>query len=46
MFFRSYRPLAYYYLERSGMPLHDALGVNCKNSDTTENQGAGAKNVC
>ena len=30
-----------YHLERSGMPLHAAVGVNCKNDATTENQGAG-----
>ena len=26
-----------------GMPLHDAVKVNCKQSVTTENQGAGVK---
>ena len=31
-----------YHLERGGMLLHDAVGVNCKNVATTENQGAGA----
>ena len=30
-----------YHLERSGMPLHDAFGINCKKSATTENQGTG-----
>ena len=25
------------------MPLHDAVGINCKNGATTENQGAGVK---
>ena len=30
-----------YHLERSGVPLHDAVGINCKNGATTENQGAG-----
>ena len=31
------------HLERGGMPLHDAVGINCKNGATTENQGAGVK---
>ena len=31
-----------YHLEKGGMPLHDTVGVNCKNGATTENQGAGA----
>ena len=25
------------------MPLHDAVGINCKNGATTENQGSGVK---
>ena len=25
------------------MPLHDAVGINCKKGTTTENQGAGVK---
>ena len=28
-----------YHLERRGMPLHDAVGINCK-TDTTKTQGA------
>ena len=32
-----------YHLERSGMPLHDAVGVNCKKGGTTEYQGADVK---
>ena len=32
-----------YHLERKGMPLHDAVGINCKKGATTENQGAGVK---
>ena len=32
-----------YHLERGGMQLPDAVGVNCKNGATTENQGAGDK---
>ena len=27
------------HLERGGVPLHDAVGINCKNGTTTENQG-------
>ena len=26
-----------------GVPLHDAVGINCKKGETTENQGAGVK---
>ena len=29
-----------YHLERGGMPLHDAVGINCKKGATTENQDA------
>ena len=32
-----------YHLERGGMPLHDAVGINSKKGATTENQGAGVK---
>ena len=32
-----------YHLERGGMPLHDAVGINCKNCATTENQSSGVK---
>ena len=32
-----------YHLERGGMPLHDAVGINCKKDTTTENQGSGVK---
>ena len=31
-----------YHLERGEMPLHDAVGINCKKDATSENQGAGA----
>ena len=34
-----------YQLERCGMPLHDAVGINCENGATTENQGAVAKYI-
>ena len=32
-----------YHLERGGMPLHDAVGINCKEGATTENQGTDVK---
>ena len=32
-----------YHLERGGMPLHDAVGINCKIIATTEYQGADVK---
>ena len=32
-----------YYLQRGGMPLHDAIGINCKKGATTENQDADVK---
>ena len=31
---------------RRGMPLHDAVGINCKKGGTTENQGPGVKYMC
>ena len=30
-------------MERGGMLLHDAVGTNCENDATTENQGSGVK---
>ena len=27
------------------MPLHDAVGLNCKKGATTENQGSGVKYI-
>ena len=30
---------------RGGMPLHDAVWINCKKDATFENQGAGVKYV-
>ena len=36
------RALVDYYLEKGGMPLRNAVGVNCKKGVTTKNQGAGA----
>ena len=32
-----------YHMERGGMPLHNAVGINCKKGATTENQGSGVK---
>ena len=32
-----------YHLERSGMPLHDVVGINCEKGATSENQGADVK---
>ena len=33
----------WYHMERGGMPLHDAVGINCKKGATTEYQGADVK---
>ena len=44
VFFRTAPPCSGgYHLERGGMPLHDAVGINCKQGATTENQGAVVK---
>ena len=32
-----------YHLESGGMPIHDAVGINCKKGAPTENQDAGVK---
>ena len=44
---RYFRPpfhaLVNYHMERDGMPLNDAVGVNCEGGETTEIQGAGAR---
>ena len=32
-----------YHLQSGGTPLHDAVGMNCKNGATTENQGSDVK---
>ena len=32
-----------YHLERGGMPLHDAVGINCKKGADTEYHGADVK---
>ena len=42
VFFRTALPCSGgYHMERGGMPLHDAVGINCKKGATTENQGSG-----
>ena len=46
VFFRTALPCSGgYHMEKGGMPLHDAVGINCKNKKvaTTENQGSGVK---
>ena len=44
VFFRTALPCSGgYHIERGVMPLHDAVGINCKNGATTENQCAGVK---
>ena len=44
VFFRTALPCCgAYHLERGGMPLHDAVGINCKNDETMKNQGAVVK---
>ena len=46
VFFRTALPCSGdYHLERGGIPLHDAVGVNCEKGATTENQVAGVKYV-
>ena len=34
-----------YLLESGGIPLPNAVGINCKNGTTTENQGVNVKYV-
>ena len=46
VFFRTERPCSGgYYLERARIPLHDAVGINCKKGKTAENQGADVENM-
>ena len=33
------------HMERGGMPLHDAVGINCKKGATTEHQNSAVKYV-
>ena len=35
-----------YYMERGVMPLHDIVGINCKNGATTKNQGSCVRYIC
>ena len=35
-----------YYLERCGMPLHDAVGISYKNGATSEYQRTDVKYMC
>ena len=44
VFFRTALPCSGgYHMERGGMPLHDAVGINFKKGVTTENQGSAVK---
>ena len=44
VFFRTALPRSGgYHLERVGMTLHDAVGINCKKGAATENQVSGVK---
>ena len=46
VFFRTSLPCSGgYHKEKGGMPLHDAVGVNCNKGATTENQGSGVKYI-
>ena len=44
MFFWTDLPCAGgYHIERGGMPLHDAVGINCKDGATSEYQDPDVK---
>ena len=44
VFFRTALPgSGGYHIEKEGMPLHDAVGINCEKGATTENKGSGVK---
>ena len=46
VFFRTALPCSGgYHLKRGGMPLRDAVGVNCEMDATTENQCAGVTSI-
>ena len=46
VFFRTTLPCSGdYHLERGGMPLHDAVGINCEKGATTEYQSPDDKYV-
>ena len=32
-----------YHIKRGGIPLHDAVGINCKKGASSENLGSGVK---
>ena len=45
VFFRTTLPYSGgYHQERSGMPLHNAVDINCEKGATAEYQGADVKN--
>ena len=44
LFFQTALPCSgSYHMERGGMQLHDAVGINCKMGATTENQDSAVK---
>ena len=46
VFFQTAHPCSGgYHLEKGGMPLHDAVGINCKKGATAEYQGADVKYI-
>ena len=46
LFFRTALPCSGgYHKEREGMPLHNAVGINCKKGSATENQDSGVKYI-
>ena len=46
VFLRTVLPcIGAYHLKRGGMPLHDAVGINCEKGATTVNQGADVKYI-
>ena len=46
VFFRTALPCSGgYHMERGGMPLNDAVGINCKKGATNENKGSGVKHM-
>ena len=46
VFFRTALPCSGgYHMERGGMPLHDAVRINCKKGATAENQDSAVKYI-
>ena len=46
VFFRTALPCSGgYHMERLGMPLHDAVGINCEKGVTTEHQDSAVKYI-